>query len=60
MKLIGHSAISVVPFASVDRVPLHVNEQIEIAAACATNAGFAFAGNSDPSAFIDSGRDFHR
>ena len=60
VKLTGQSAIKRRALARVDRVPLHVDEQIEVAARRAANAGLAFAGDADARAFVDSGGDFHR
>ena len=47
-------------FARVDRVPLHVDEQIEVAAGRAAHARLAFAGDADARAFVDAGGNFHR
>src|SRR5207253_1283013 len=47
-------------FAGVDRMPLHVDEEIEVAAARAADSGLAFAGDADARAFVDSGGDLHR
>ena len=60
VKLIGHSATRVVPSRAIDRVPLHVDEQIEVAAGGAANARLAFAGNADARAFVDPGGDVDR
>src|SRR5436190_16068639 len=38
-----------------DRVPLHVDENIEVAAGGAADAAFAFAGHADAGPFIDPG-----
>src|SRR6476469_319096 len=47
-------------FARVDRVPLEVHEQVQVAASGAANAGFALAADADAGAFVDAGRDLHR
>src|SRR5438270_5130550 len=46
--------------AGVDRVPLHVHEQVEVAARGATYSGLAFARDADARALIDAGGDLHR
>ena len=47
-------------FASVNRVPLHVDEQIKVAAGRAPHSGLAFSGHADSGAFVDTSRNFHR
>ena len=47
-------------FARVDRVPLHVDEDVEVAAGGAAHARLAFAGDADARAFVDAGRDVDR
>jgi hypothetical protein len=48
------------PFASVYRVPLHVDEKIKVAARRAAYAGLAFARNTDARAFVDASGNFNR
>src|SRR5205085_12543870 len=41
-------------------MPLHVHEQIEVAARRAPDPGLALPGDADPGAFVDSGGNFDR
>ena len=44
----------------IDRVPLHVDEQVEVAASRAAHSGLAFAGDPDTRSLVDSAGDLHR
>ena len=57
VKLIGASAISVVPSRANMRVPLQVDEQVEVARRRTADARFAFAGDADAGAVIDARRE---
>ena len=57
VKLIGAFGDQRRSVAREDRVPLHVDEQVEVAARRAAHAGLALAGDADARAFVDPGRD---
>src|SRR5260221_13768913 len=47
-------------FARINRMPLHVDEDVEVAASRAAYPRFTLTGDADPRAFVDTGRNFHR
>src|SRR4249919_1957142 len=46
--------------ARIDRMPLHVDEQVKIAASCSAYARLALTGDADACAFIDACGNLHR
>src|SRR4051794_32391849 len=47
-------------FAHVDRVPLHVDEEVKVAGCRAANARFTLAGDADARAVVHARWDLHR